>query len=986
MLDLIQNLPTTKVSFDTSFTPGWYYIHILISLVFNSTLFTNIIQENPTIFSSESRIYPTLYLSYLTEEKYNILNKFDFFEFTKYDSQIYTKAKFLQENQFTNNYLIKSCPSLDISKFPFKIFKHPNSTIYTAYNVENTNYFDSDPCILSYEQLPNKKLQARYSIGYLQSGEDYLSYDSFNRLVVDRKLQKAGLNGEGQIITILDTGIDTNHDFFYDPNYPDPPIDTTNLNHRKVVRIEPLADGIDYESGHGTHVAGIAAGSSLADDSAASLYNGAAPKSKLYIADFAHGDDPDADIDNNRIIGHMNELDSHIFSNSWGYDNYSFPITIDYDKLCLNNPELLFVFSAGNRFGPSTIYAPADSKNVLTVGMSNSPSISSIRNQRKYIITDGETVIDDIEIVENEELILQNDSPIISFKDVKNETSFYLGPNVEYAEQDSAFNGKKILIYYGNDVPIPYSINMLICKVYSTSSLNKLMDMSDFSFYINSTGIDVAQNNPRNTLSSSQGPGVTGITKPDLVSPGINIMSAKAAINYTGDSSVNVIRSASGTSMAAPMVAGSAALIRQYFTEGRYHSKTMNPSTALIKAVLINSAVKPPSDNSPYLQSYTTGFGTPRLDIGLGLSNDIGLNVLDNQNINSKDHLVYTITTTKVNNLSVTMSYIDRPVNENYVLFTDISIILEAPDGTVYSGNHLENNREDLFTLNEKIVIPNAPIGVYTLHIYSNEFSSLYLDAIHFSLAVTGGFNTEDDALVQQYDSYYIDKCPSSCKYECIKGMCMCPTDKSGYMCQNQVHTIEFNQMAYSKADPRLYRYFKIDRNSFTYVDTFNVTVSMKEGVYAQVCVSQTTNSINDYFCKKFNGSILFGEFEINLTNVFYIFVTPIDQEKQDFNLYVSSFDYPDQDPVYFYDPEDQPTSVVNNLEPENSLSKSSAIIMGCSISGCIIILVLIVFFAYRHYSKKHPQISAEVNYENEESSSEYNENEKEDSKEYSNI
>ena len=985
MLDLVHNLAAGRSAFGPNFAPGWYYVHVLVSFVINSTLLTNCFREYPTIFSHETKIYPNLFLSYVTDDIYDNLKNFDFLEFTKYDPQISSRAKFPLENEFSSNYLIRACQSLNISQFPFKVYKQKNTNFYTAYKVENTKYFDDDPCILSYEKLPNKEIQSRYSIGYLQSGEDYLSYDNFNRLVVDRKLQREGLNGDGQIITILDTGIDTNHDFFYDPNYPDPPIDTTNLNHRKVVRIEALADGEDYPSGHGTHVAGIAAGHSLTDDSAASLYNGAAIKSKLYIADFAHGDVPDVDIDNERIIEHMNELDSHISSNSWGYDNYSLSISSEYDRLSLENPELLYVFSAGNTNGPMTILAPADAKNILTIGMTHSPSISSIRDSRRYIITDGSTVIDDIEIVANEDLLLQNDSPILSFKDVKSETSFYLGPNAEYAEEDSSQQGKKILIYYGTDAPVTYSQNLLVCKVLSTSSLNKLMGMSDFSFYINTTGIDVASY-PRMALSSSQGPGVTGITKPDLVSPGTNIMSAKADINYTGDNSISVINSASGTSMAAPMVAGSAALVRQYFSEGRYHSKTMNPSSSLIKAVLINSAVKPLSDDSDYMQSYSTGFGTPRLDIGLGLSDNIGLNVLDNQNINSRDHLVYTITTTLVKNLSVTMSYTDRPVNEDYILYGDISIILEAPDGTVYSGNGLDDKREDLFTVNEKIFVPNAAIGAYTLHVYSSEFSSMFLDAISFSLAVTGGFDTNDDALVQQTDTEYTDKCPSTCQSSCIKGMCLCSKERSGYMCQTEVHTINFNQRAYSKAHPRLYRYFKIDRNPNNNVDNFNVTVSFGDGIFGQVCVSQTTYSINDYFCKKFNGSTLFGEFEINITDVFFIFVTPINQEKQDFNVYVSSPDYPESDPVYFYDPDDLPTPIgePNSSNGEGTLTKEAAIILGCSVTLFVIIVVVIVFLAYRHYSKKRMQVTAEVRYENEDSSSYVSDHENDN--DYSNI
>lgn len=51
-----------------------------------------------------------------------------------------------------------------------------------------------------------------------------------------------------------------------------------------------------------------------------------------------------------------------------------------------------------------------------------------------------------------------------------------------------------------------------------------------------------------------------------------------------------------GTSMSTPVVAGNAAMARQYFREGWYNSGSKNvsasfePSAALLKAVLINSA------------------------------------------------------------------------------------------------------------------------------------------------------------------------------------------------------------------------------------------------------------------------------------------------------------------------------------------------------------------------------------------------------------
>lgn len=90
---------------------------------------------------------------------------------------------------------------------------------------------------------------------------------------------------------------------------------------------------------------------------------------------------------------------------------------------------------------------------------------------------------------------------------------------------------------------------------------------------------------------SSFGPTTDGRLKPDIVAPGELIRSA--ASDMYG---ICTTRLLSGTSMAAPLVGGSAVLVRQYFTEGFYptgartNANRRTPSSALIKAVLLNGA------------------------------------------------------------------------------------------------------------------------------------------------------------------------------------------------------------------------------------------------------------------------------------------------------------------------------------------------------------------------------------------------------------
>ncbi|GBG63764.1 hypothetical protein CBR_g39308 [Chara braunii] len=91
---------------------------------------------------------------------------------------------------------------------------------------------------------------------------------------------------------------------------------------------------------------------------------------------------------------------------------------------------------------------------------------------------------------------------------------------------------------------------------------------------------------------SSKGPTLDGRIKPDVVAPGMHMWSAHSS---NGTDSCR-LTSSQGTSTAAAVVGGVAALVRQYFQEGRYLTgapvarDAFEPSGALVKACIIHGA------------------------------------------------------------------------------------------------------------------------------------------------------------------------------------------------------------------------------------------------------------------------------------------------------------------------------------------------------------------------------------------------------------
>ena len=118
---------------------------------------------------------------------------------------------------------------------------------------------------------------------------------------------------------------------------------------------------------------------------------------------------------------------------------------------------------------------------------------------------------------------------------------------------------------------------------------------------------------------SSGGPAGDGRSKPDIVAPGTHIQAARSQSAFFNASGIcgpsffppaqTLYTWSSGTSHSAPAVAGSAALVRQFFQHAVGHP----PSPAMIKGLLTNS--------STYLTGEGAGDSLPGRNQGWGLVN-----------------------------------------------------------------------------------------------------------------------------------------------------------------------------------------------------------------------------------------------------------------------------------------------------------------------------------------------------------------------------
>ncbi len=301
---------------------------------------------------------------------------------------------------------------------------------------------------------------------------------------------------------------------------------------------------------------------------------------------------------------------------------------------------------------------------------------------------------------------------------------------------------------------------------------------------------------------SSHGPTSDGRIKPDLVAPGDAIVSATEDPGVVGPSQTDppnnncATSAASGTSFAAPTVAGAALLARQYFTDGFYPSgarapaDAFEPSSALVKAALINSARNlagqfSASDGtggaSGARPNFGQGWGRVTLDDALFFPGDLReLRVL-NDVLNGATTVISPAATSAIQTgevheftleqvspieeLRVTLNWSDPPgpTGAGVVLVNDLDLEVLI-GGVLYRGNvnFVDGSSTpagpapaDRLNTTESVIIPAPPPGPCTIRVRganvpgNGVMSPFPSNRQGYALIATGNFSYGTQPLVR---------------------------------------------------------------------------------------------------------------------------------------------------------------------------------------------------------------------------------------------
>ncbi|TVV71405.1 S8 family serine peptidase [Sphingomonas solaris] len=227
---------------------------------------------------------------------------------------------------------------------------------------------------------------------------------------------------------------------------------------------------------------------------------------------------------------------------------------------------------------------------------------------------------------------------------------------------------------------------------------------------------DLWADNPNGLAAfSSRGPTRNQRIKPDVVAPGTAILSTHSRDanvgSFWGPSNDREYCFMGGTSMATPIVAGCAAVVREFLGG--------EPSAALIKAMLINGAVNiagqyTPAEAGP-IPNFEEGFGRVDMPNTVGpLPSDVSVEWFDEgPALQTGDEWTRDVALNQTGTLKVTLVWTDPP---GEALQNDLDLILMGPSGEERHGNVAPGSSDfDRFNNVEQVEWTGLDAGTWTI-------------------------------------------------------------------------------------------------------------------------------------------------------------------------------------------------------------------------------------------------------------------------------
>ncbi|WP_159460651.1 S8 family serine peptidase, partial [Calothrix rhizosoleniae] len=243
---------------------------------------------------------------------------------------------------------------------------------------------------------------------------------------------------------------------------------------------------------------------------------------------------------------------------------------------------------------------------------------------------------------------------------------------------------------------------------------------------------------------SSRGPCEDGRLKPDVIAPGAYILSTRSCqITHHSEAPYPPVKDfymyTSGTSMATPLVAGSAALVREYF---RTRKRIDDPSAALVKAALIHSADYKRETSSQKWADDKQGWGMINLSRIIDRPAPYAIEFFDRSqgfsDSGEQHNYQFEITNDSIP-LRVTLVYTDYP-DEKLIgkLVNNLNLEVYNPKDKYYCGNDFDDEGKKDYLNNVEGCIINTPIeGKWKIRIVGETIAQPPQD---YALIVSGAF------------------------------------------------------------------------------------------------------------------------------------------------------------------------------------------------------------------------------------------------------